>query len=253
MSGATGKIGVLLTGSTGGIGTTLAAAFMEHGYCVIGIDNREPSHRNTDAFVRCDLGRLSESHSEREKLENQIAACLEKHQSSVGVLINNAATQMLGSFEELALVDFNRSLAVNVIAPFVLAQMFLSLLGESKGRIINIGSIHARQTKPQFAAYATSKAALLGLTQAMAVELSDRVTVNIIQPAAIDTEMLRAGFQSNPEGLKILQSYHPIGRIGNPKEVAEVALLLASGKVDFLNGSAIDLHGGIGIRLNDPA
>src|SRR3546814_5507046 len=105
--------------------------------------------------------------------------------------------------------------------------------------VLNIRSIHARLTKPGFAAYATSKAALSGLTRAMAVELGSRVRVNAIEPAAIATPMLRAGFADNENGYRQLNDLHPSGNIGSPDELAQLARLLIASDNNFLNGAEI--------------
>ncbi|WP_457618568.1 SDR family NAD(P)-dependent oxidoreductase, partial [Lutibacter sp.] len=94
---------------------------------------------------------------------------------------------------------------------------------------------------------------LLGLTQAMAIDLgSKKIRVNIIQPAATATEMLIAGFKGKEDSLKELEQYHPIGRIAEPKEIAELAVFLVSDKAGFISGSAVGIDGGIGGRLYDP-
>jgi len=126
------------------------------------------------------------------------------------------------------------------------------MLEKEKGCIINIGSIHATQTKPRFVAYATSKAGLVGLTQALAIDLRDRVRINCISPAAVETEMLKAGFKDDEAGYKLLESYHPINRIGQPEEIAELCLFLSSDKCRFLTGTNIEVDGGISKRLYDP-
>jgi NAD(P)-dependent dehydrogenase (short-subunit alcohol dehydrogenase family) len=118
---------------------------------------------------------------------------------------------------------------------------------------VNISSIHARLTKPDFVAYATSKAALSGLTRAMAVDLGDRIRVNAIEPAAISTPMLKAGFESHPEQYAALARCHPQGRMGTPTEVAALALSLVSGELRFMHGACVGLDGGISARLHDPS
>jgi NAD(P)-dependent dehydrogenase (short-subunit alcohol dehydrogenase family) len=131
--------------------------------------------------------------------------------------------------------DWNSVLSVNLLAPFFWTQYFLDLLEESSGSVLNISSIHARQTKKDFSVYATSKAALSGLTRLMSIELGARIRVNALEPAAISTQML----ESN--------------RIGTTEEIANVALFVTSEKCGFLNGASIAVDGGIGNLLHDPA
>ena len=168
-------------------------------------------------------------------------------------LVSLMFKQVIDSVENVSSVDWNLSIKVNVTAPFLLTQALLSDLAAAGGSVLSIGSIHARLTKPQFVAYATSKAALAGMTKALAVELGERVRANVIEPAAIDTDLLRAGFAEQGLDFNALAGCHPSGRIGSPEEVATLAMTLLNGDLGFLNGASIALDGGIGARLHDPA
>jgi len=126
-------------------------------------------------------------------------------------------------------------------------------LDGSMAETVGVPALHASLTKPGFAAYATSKAALVGMTRALAVDIGDRVRVNAICPAAISTPMLVEGLESQPGALERLASFHPTGRIGTPEEVAELAFQISSPQLRFLSGSIIGLDGGIAGRLHDPA
>jgi NAD(P)-dependent dehydrogenase (short-subunit alcohol dehydrogenase family) len=154
--------------------------------------------------------------------------------------------------DSLTRSDWQSTLDINLVAPFLLTQALLPELERAEGAVVNISSIHAKLTKANFVAYATSKAALSGMTRAMAVDLGARVRVNAIEAAAIDTEMLRAGFASSPAGLDELADYHPSGAIGTPRELAKLCLYLATSESPFLDGATIGLDGGISGRLFDP-
>jgi len=241
----------LITGANGGIGRALCSTFTAAGYSVVATDRSAECEASCDHYIPADLAAVVRQADASDKLSATLKDIIASSQLSV--LINNAAVQHLGATSELSISDFSNSLDVNVTAPFLLSRMCLPYLESSGGSIINIGSIHARQTKPRFAAYATSKAALDGLTRALAIDIGDRVRVNAINPAAIATEMLAAGFSSNPQGYEALQRYHPVKRIGEPAEVARLALFLASAtEAGFINGSSIDVSGGIHARLHDP-
>lgn len=239
---------VIITGHSGGIGCALVDEFKKTGYFTIGIGRQKTE--SVDVNIVCDLEDLVHDEKIESVLSDEVRDALRGKR--LKLLINNAAVQILDDINTVKLNDFKRTLDVNLIAPFLLSKLLYSLLKEYKGSIINIGSIHAKQTKPKFISYATSKAALKGLTQAMAVDFGKYVRVNIIQPAAISTEMLVDGFRDNPEGLKKLELYHPSGNIGTPEEVARLAVYLAGDSSLFLNGSTIDIDGAIGARLHDP-
>lgn len=201
--------------------------------------------------VPLDLSRLASEPTLLETLRSRILPLLGS--SGLHCLINNAAIQRLAPVAALTLTDWSRTLQVNVLAPFLLSQSLTPLLSVARGCILNVTSIHAQLTKPGFAAYASSKAALEGLTRALAVELAPHVRVNAIRPAALSTPMLEAGFTSHPEARAALDDHHPAGRIGTPLELARLALWLAADAPPFLTGAVIGLDGAIGSRLHDPA
>lgn len=247
----TNKPYALITGVSGGIGAALVNAFADAGYRIIATDLVPPVNvPRIDHFLQIDLETLIENEPEANAFYELIRSLL--NGARLKVLVNNAALQIVKPLDELTVRDLMRTLNTNTAAPFFLIQHFISELEMSQGSVINISSIHAKLTKPQFVAYATSKAALSGLTRAMAVEMGKRIRINAIAPAAIATSMLKAGFQDRPEAFAALSAMHPVGRIGEPEEVASLAVFLASDNAKFINGAVLELDGGIGSRLHDP-
>jgi NAD(P)-dependent dehydrogenase (short-subunit alcohol dehydrogenase family) len=239
----------LITGASGGIGRALCAAFQDAGYKVIASDlEDQPSSQYP--FVACDLSRLPRNDAAQNAFLSNLMSALQGR--PLRVCVNNAAVQLLAPLDRVADADFQKTLDVNLFAPLVLSRLLLPLLQRASGSIVNIGSIHAHATKPGFVSYATSKAALRGLTQALAVDLGDRVRVNIVEPAAVATDMLKDGFANDPAGFANLERYHPIGRIADPSEVAKAAVFLASADATFISGAVLAVEGGIGVRLHDP-
>ena len=241
----------LITGASGGIGQALCSTFLENGYKVIALD-RLQKEIDADFFIEADLDRLCVDHQYRTEIITKITDCLPVL-NGLAVLINNAAIQIVKPMAELSIADWHQTLNVNLLAPFLLSQGLFSHLEKAEGSVVNIASIHARLTKSNFTCYATSKSALIGLTKSMAVEVGSRVRVNAICPAAIATPMLMAGFDGREDDYRLLSSIHPVGRIGQALEAAEAALFLASDKARFINGACLELDGGIGSRLHDPA
>jgi len=242
----------IITGANGGIGEALCRVFAEAGYRVVASD-LEPvaGGRHVQAAVGLDLDRYCLDDDVRLRAHGQFAEALSG--CELAVLVHNAALQVVGPAEALTARDWQRTLNVNLLAPFLLTQALLPRLEGARGSVIHIGSIHAGLTKPGFAAYATSKAALGGLTRSLAVEWGQRIRINAIHPAAIATPMLEAGFAAHPDQRAELEAMHPVGRIGRPEEVAELALFLASEAARFINGAELGLDGGIRARLHDPA
>ena len=240
---------VIITGSKGGIGEALCRAFDEHGYYVIGCDITD-AQKISGTFLQLDLREFVDSKEYRQQKLTELHSLLPSGRLSC--LINNAGVQNLGDTSIIEASAWQESINVNLTAPFYLVQGLLPALSKERGSVINIGSIHSRLTKPGFVSYATSKAGLDGLTRALAVDLGGRIRVNSIAPAATETPMLLAGFKENPELQKQLSSYHPVGRIAQAAEIAELALFLASSKASFITGEIVSIDGGIGSRLHDP-
>ena len=238
---------VLITGVNGGIGTALVNVFREGGFTVVGLDIAVDPVAECHVYVQCDLDQYVVEKEYRDKIDQYFNA----HISRLDVLVNNAAVQLLDHFESMSIEDWQKTMNVNLTAPFLLAQFFLEMLEDKQGSIINIGSIHHQLTKPRFTAYATSKSGLVGLTKAMAVDLQGKVRVNAISPAAIGTPMLLDGFDGNEAALEELKKIHPVQRIGYPEEVAKLALFLAEDNNGFIHGANISLDGGISSVLKD--
>jgi NAD(P)-dependent dehydrogenase (short-subunit alcohol dehydrogenase family) len=241
------KKSVLITGVLGGIGKELVVAFKEAGFYVYGLDIRTSDTSEADEFIQFDINEFSKGESYYTEWRDVFSRKI----NSLNVLINNAAVQRLGSVRTLELDDWKETLNVNLTGPLLLTQLFLPLLEKVAGSVINIGSIHQQLTKPNFVSYATSKSALIGLTKAMAVDLLGSVRVNAISPAAIETDMLKAGFNNDENALNELRKIHPVQRIGYPKDVAKMALFLASENSGFIHGANLSLDGGISSVLKD--
>lgn len=243
----------VITGSSGGIGSALVDAFLSDNYSVVGIDTND-SGRNSVGFleINADLFEFTKNENYREQILNQIENHLSERLDDF-VLINNAAVQILNPVSKLNWSDWDKTLAVNTMAPFFLVQGFFDQLIKANGHIINISSIHSKLTKENFSCYAASKSALEALTRSLALELSAKgVSVNAIAPAAIATQMLKDGFAESPEKLKELESYHPAGMIGSPEELAAFVKSVTEQKGGFLTGSVLEFNGGIASRLHDP-
>ncbi len=240
---------VIVTGSNGGIGSAICKYLKEKDNYIIGIDQGKDKNK-LDKYIEFDISKITREPSAYNTLKLDL-------ENAVGEkllfgLINNAAVQILGSLDNTTVNDFTYSLDVNLVAPFSLTKMLKTKLSQSNGSVVNIGSIHSYLTKPGFISYATSKAALLGLTKSLAVDCGSEIRINIIQPAATSTEMLLAGFEDNPKALKELKNYHPTKSIATPSEIAVAVEFLLSKEIPFMNGAVLDLNGGIGTRLHDP-
>ncbi len=237
---------VILTGSAGGIGSQISRSLGKE-YVVLGFDKSE---KEGTEFL--DLMRFSNSYDAQEEFYEKIKNKCEQDDLSLYGIINNAAVQKIGPLDSLRLDDWDETISVNLTAPMLLAKIFKQELISSNGCIINISSVHAISSKPGFSFYATSKAALTGLTRSLALELAPNVRVNALLPAAIETNMLKKGFVDKEEEYTQLKSFHPLNTIGTTNDVAEMVKFLLSENAKFITGSSIPIDGGILSRLHDP-
>ena len=244
----------VITGSSGGIGLALVKTFLADGYFVLGLDRDPSKPMMSEAYaeIEVDLLMFSKDPSYRDSVLGNIKERL-PHKVNKFVLINNAAEQILKSVADIQWRDWEKSLAVNTVAPFFFVQGLTEELIASSGHVINISSIHAKLTKTKFSCYSASKSALEAITRSLALELSPMgVSVNAIAPAAISTEMLKASFKDKPEKLLELKRYHPAGYIGTPEQIAFFVKSIADQKGGFLTGSILEFNGGIAGQLHDP-
>jgi meso-butanediol dehydrogenase / (S,S)-butanediol dehydrogenase / diacetyl reductase len=172
-------------------------------------------------------------------------------------LVNNAGVMQQAGVEEMSFEDWERSIRVNVTAPFLLIKAALPHLKSVRGSIVNIGSIEGLASNPQHAAYCASKAGLHGLTRAVAVDHGkDGIRCNAVAPGWIDTEL-------NDEFVETMQDpiafranigrIHPVGRTGQPREVASLVAFLGSDEAGFITGQTWTIDGGRMSKLSLPS
>jgi NAD(P)-dependent dehydrogenase (short-subunit alcohol dehydrogenase family) len=242
---------ILVTGSTGAIGCALSRKFKAAGWVVCGIDQVAGETKTLDHFIEVDLNEFVVNEQCKKSVICKIFEWL--NGCKLDVLVNNAAYQYVSTNHPLPTGELTKSYNVNVIAPYLLITELSSMLTENTASVVNIGSIHSRLTKPGFVSYATTKAALAALTRGLALDYEDRIRINCIEPASVETPMLLDGFKDFPNKKQELESHHPQKRISTPDEIAELVSLISSDGVRFLHGSCIDISGGIACRLHDPA
>ncbi len=241
----------VITGACGDIGQALVRTFHERGYKVIATDVLTPvENLPCEHFIQTDLQIAATDETYAARLFQQIKDYLPE--KKLHALINNAAVQILCPTKQLTRTNWLTTLEVNLLAPFFLSQSLLSELEAGGGSIVNISSIHATLSKANFVAYATSKAALSAMTRNMAVDTKSTVRINAIEPAAVSTKMLEAGFADKGLDLQDLEKLHPLNRIALPTEIANAAVFLCSQDASFIHGSCISVSGGIHNCLLDP-
>ena len=174
-------------------------------------------------------------------LEKAVAARFGRIQ----ILINNAGINLRKPITDFTLEEWNRIQTVNVTGAFLMCRSFVPhLRGQGYGRIINMTSMMSHISLPGRTAYSTSKAALLGFTKALALELApEQITVNGISPGPCTTEINRPLLE-NPELAQFFLSRIPVGRWGRPEEIGQLAVFLCSDAGGFITGTDIVIDGG---------
>ena len=215
-----GKVAVI-TGGAHGIGKAIADAFTSRGAKVHIIDSTPG-----DWFI----GDIGDS-ATLERFAAQVIA----ESGHVDCLINNAPPLMKG-IDDCTYDEFNRALSVGVTAPFYLTKLLKPYFAPGAS-VVNISSSRDRMSQPQTESYTAAKGGIAALTHALAASLAGKARVNSISPGWIDTT------DSDISGADALQQ--PVGRVGKPNDIAEMALFLCSDKAGFITGENICIDGGM--------
>ena len=239
----------IVLGSTGAIGSAIVDLLRKNNFFVLGVDVRLPSIIEPNEFIHVDLNELIMNQDLRSSFLDKAHTLLAG--SDLVSVIHSAAVQISDVNDTSDIDAFMTSQSINAASSLFFYRGFFDLLSFKRGTFLNVGSIHSSLTKRGFLSYAASKASLRSLTRSLAIESEGRVRVLSIEPAAIDTEMLRVNFVDKKK-FEELKNCHPIKSIGTASELAEFILLLLQSKAKFLHGSTIDFSGGIAGRLHDP-
>ena len=235
---------VFITGASGGIGSAAAERFAEAGYTVFagyssGCEAAEELGRRTGATpVRIDVS--------DEASVNEAFRFIEEKAGGVDVLVNCAGIASIRLFDEITAEEWDRTFAVNVRGSFLTSRAAVPyMIRQKSGKIVNVSSMWGITGASCEVHYSASKAAVIGMTKALAKELAPSgITVNCVAPGAIETKMI--AHMSDAEK-KEFAGEIPLGRIGMPDDVAGVILFLASPDADYITGSVISPDGGVTI------
>ncbi len=242
---------VIITGAAGGIGYSIAERFLRDKARVViaDVDTVRGEKAESDLsqlgevrFVRADVGSRLDAH-------NLVAAALEAF-GEIDVLVNNAGIVHGADFLDLKEEDFDRVLRVNLKGSFLVGQAVAKGMvdrvnaGGPAGVIINMSSVNAVFAIPNQVPYSVSKGGVSQLTKVMALSLAPYgIRVNAIGPGSIMTDML-ASVNSDPAARNKILSRTPMGRIGQPSEIASIAAFLASDDASYITGQTIYADGG---------
>jgi NAD(P)-dependent dehydrogenase (short-subunit alcohol dehydrogenase family) len=234
----------LITGTSRGIGAALAAAFAADGYAVVGCGRSASPDVDVAGmdYRRCDV-------SDPAAIRDLVAGTVAVH-GRLDVLVNNAAVEIEGTVEETTVEQWDEVLSVNVRAPALLAAAAIPhMRAVGGGVILNIASVDGYWAEPRLPAYCATKGALLALTRAMAIDHgADNIRCMSICPGYVRTEMLEQFFDSQPDPHAARAqgiAMHPLGRLAEPSDIADLAVFLAGDRATYLTGHAYVADGGL--------
>lgn len=239
---------VLITGAAQGIGFAIAERFAKEGAKLFLVDNNaealEKARKHFEG-QRTPIEAYFYDLSEREAATHIIKALRQKW-GRVDVLVNNAAIVISDDFLKMKAEDIEKSMRINLLAPLYLTQCAAQLMVDTatQGVIVNLSSVNAVVAIPTIVPYVTSKGGIQQLTRATALALADKgIRVNAVGPGSIETNMLKKAMADSAAREKLL-SRTPLGRLGQPEEIANVVAFLASDEASYIAGETIYADGG---------
>ena len=234
----------VVTGSTRGIGHAIAAAFAREGARVVINSRRQDAADRTAAKLGQGAVGIGADLADAAGVDALFDA-VETRFGRIDILVNNAGIPMVRDSAELSLEDWQRTLDINLTAPFLCAQRAgRSMLAKGGGNIVNIASLTAFAPFPKRLAYATTKAGLVMLTRLLAAEWAPTVRVNAVAPGFIKTDLVLGLASEGKVDLKALEGRTPQRRLGSPEDVANACLFLVSDEAAFITGETLVSDGG---------
>lgn len=236
----------IVTGGGSGLGLAITEKLIQNNIhtIIVGRDEKKLSAAQQKLgdmceTMACDLSDLC-------SIPQLVNNVIEKH-GRIDILVNNAGINMKKEFTEVTDQDFQNILTTNVTAVFSLSREVVKCMLEKqvKGSIINISSMASQYGIPKVIAYTASKSAIEGMTRAMAVELSPKgIRVNCIAPGFIATDMSAKALNNDPERKNKVLGRTPMGQLGEPADIGDAAVFLASDAAKYITGVIIPVDGG---------
>lgn len=238
----------LVTGASSGIGRAAASLFAKNGFRVAAVGRNE-----TELAALADESELIRTHRAELTAPGQIDDLVETawdHFGRIDVLVNAAGIIANGTIENTSLGAWDEMMTINLRCVFYLMNRCVPHLAKNRGNIVNVSSVTGPRAFPNVLAYCVSKAGVDQLTRCAALELAPQgVRVNAVNPGVVVSGLHKTSGM-NPDAyekfLEHSKQTHPLGRVGNPEEVAELIYFLASDKASWITGVTYEIDGGRG-------
>ena len=240
----------IITGGSSGIGRAAALLFAGNGAKVVAVGRNEKElnalrdeAQGCAGILKIQLADVTEAAQIEKVVNNTIDAF-----GQIDVLVNAAGIILNGSIENTTLDDWDKMMNINVRVVFSLMQKCVPHLEKTKGNIVNVSSVAGTRAFPNILAYGVSKAAVDQLTRCAALDLAPKgVRVNAVNPGVVVTSLHKRGGMADEDYENFLENSrktHPIGRVGEPTEIAELIYYLASEKAEWITGATYAIDGG---------
>ncbi len=247
----TGKLSdkvAVVTGASKGIGASIAKHLAQEGAAVV--VNYSTSKEGADRVVAEITSKggkaiaVQGNVSKREDVERLFSET-KKEFGQVDILVNNAGVYEMSPLEGVTEAHFHKQFDVNVLGPILATQEAVKFFNPEGGSIVNISSMASTLTPANMSVYSATKAALDAVTKTLAKELGPRkIRVNAINPGMVLTEGVRAGGFDTSDFRKQIEAQTPLGRIGEPQDIAQAAVFLASSDAAWISGETLLIAGG---------
>jgi NAD(P)-dependent dehydrogenase (short-subunit alcohol dehydrogenase family) len=239
------KIAVI-TGATSGIGRSCATLFTGNGYRVMAVGRNETELDSLSAGAGMIETRTTDL-NDVEQVDSLIDD-LGRSFDHIDVLVNAAGVIGNGSIENTSLDEWDAMMLSNLRSVFYLMQRAIPLLEKTRGNIVNVSSVTGTRAFPNVLAYCVSKAGIDQMTRCSALELAPKgIRVNAVNPGVVVTNLHKRSGMTEDNYAKFLEhskTTHPLGRVGNPDEIAELIFYLASEKAGWITGATYEIDGG---------
>jgi NAD(P)-dependent dehydrogenase (short-subunit alcohol dehydrogenase family) len=239
----------IVTGGGQGIGKGIAKRLLEEGMAVVIAEKDEEAGRETESQFQA-LGPIRFFRTDVTD-EVSVEASVRRTRQEFGMLhalVNNAgiAHPHRGPLESVTLDDWNRMIASHLTGCFLCSKYAIRYLREARGAIVNIASTRAFQSEPDTEAYAAAKGGIVSFTHALAMSVGPEIRVNCISPGWIAVSAWKKSSMAKPPDLRpIDHTQHPVGRVGEPGDIAGLVAFLISGQSGFITGQTFIVDGGM--------